>query len=122
MSQLIIDFLVSSRNLSDSDVDRLTCLVIALRQKRLGMAPLKVEDVKGRVIFEINVPELYEYFNINEVDTEHAREVFAHFIAPLVSDRFVSRFEHDMAMIKSDISGKINVIEAIMEERGRHII
>lgn len=122
MSQLIIDFLLSPKDFSNRDLDRLTGLLITLRQRRLGITPDKVTDKNGNVICECIVPKLYDYFNIDEVNTDHAREVFAYYLTPLVRDKFVTRFEFDLAMTKKELSQEIAVINATMEERNRHIL
>jgi chromosome segregation ATPase len=122
MSQLIIDFLLSPKDFSNRDLDRLTGLLITLRQRRLGITPGKVTDKNGNVICECIVPKLYDYFNIDEVNTDHAREVFAYYLTPLVRDKFVTRFEFDLAMTKKELSQEIAVINATIEERNRHIL
>lgn len=122
MSQLIIDFLLSPKDFSNRDLDRLTGLLIALRQRRLGITPGKVTDKNGNVICECIVPKLYDYFNIDEVNTDHAREVFAYYLTPLVRDKFVTRFEFDLAMTKKELSQEIAIMNATIEERNRHIL
>lgn len=44
VSHLIIDFLFSPNGLGNSDLDRLVGMMIALRQKRLGIGPKQVTD------------------------------------------------------------------------------
>ena len=62
----------------------------------------------------------------HEVDVNHARETFALLISPLVRDKMVSRSEYDLAEMRHEMSEKIAVakatLDAILEERSRHII
>jgi hypothetical protein len=66
--------------------------------------------------------EVYYNFDARTMDTDHAREVFAHLLTPLVKDKFISRFDFDMAEIKHEMDQITAVTEAIIKERNRHPI
>jgi len=122
ISRLILDFLFAPSSLSNYDLDRLVGLMIALRQNRLGIEPKQVTDANGNVICECQIPRLYGSIKMQEADIDNVRVAFAHFLTPLVKDKFVSRFDYDMAEIRHETSKIIAVNEAIIEERSRHII
>jgi hypothetical protein len=122
VSRLIIDFLFSPNGLGNSDLDRLVGMMIALRQKRLGIGPKRVTDANGKIMCQCQIPSITIDFESYEVDTNHAREAFTLYLAPLVRDKFVSRFEYDLAEMSHKISKETAIIEATIAERGRHII
>jgi len=122
VSHLIIDFLFAPNSISTYDLDRLVNIMIALRQNRLGIKPNRVIDANGNVICECQVPKVYSNFDTDKVDTDHAREAFAYLLSPLVKDKFVSRHDYEMAEFRHEYSQKTAVMEAILEERSRHII
>jgi len=122
ISHLIIDFLFAPEAISNYDLDWLVDIMIVLRQNRLGIRPTCVTDKNGKVICECHVPKVYRNFDAHTVDIDHAREVFAHLLTPLVKDKFISRFDFDMAEIKHEIDQSTAVIEAIIKERNRHLL
>lgn len=122
MSHLIIDFLVAPNRMSNHDLDQLVRVMITLRQNRLGIKPSRVTDASGNVICECQVPKMYSGFDAEKVDIDHTREVFALCLAPLVKDRFVPRFDYDLAQFEHEVSEKLASVQATLEERRRHII
>jgi predicted nucleic acid-binding Zn-ribbon protein len=122
VSRLLLDFLFAPKAISDYDIDRLVSLMIGLRQKRLGIGPKQVIDPDGKVICECQLPRMYGNTKMDEPDIDEVRGVFAHLLTPLVKDKFISRFDYDMAEIKNETSQTIAVTEAILEERKKHII
>lgn len=117
VSRLILDFLGAPDTLNNSDFDRLVSLMISLRQKRLGIEPKRVTDANGEVICECLIPEIYGNIKVSDSDIDGIRGTFAHFLTPLVKDKFISRFDYDMAELKN----KAEVFSAIVEERNRHL-
>ena len=57
-----------------------------------------------------------------EVDINHAREVFAYLLSPLVRDKLVSKFEYYLAETRHQLDRNVDVIEAAIEEGHRHLI
>ena len=118
VSRLIIDFLFAPKSISDYDLDRLVSLMIGLRQKRLGVGPKQVKDFNGNVVCECQVPRIYGYIRMNESDIDEVREKFARLLTPLVEDKFISRFDYKMAEMRH----KVEIVEAILQERKQHLI
>jgi len=58
---------------------------------------------------------------LSEKDIDNVRAEFAQMLSPLVKDKFVSRFDYDMAEIKHEMSKTTAVIEATLKERSRHL-
>lgn len=116
ISRLIIDFLFLPSNLSEYDLDRLVNLFVVLRQERLGIEPNRVTDTNGEVICECLIPKIYGNIKGSDSDIDSIRETFARLLTPLVKDKFISRFEYDMAESRH----KKDVLLAILEERDRN--
>ncbi len=126
ISHLIIDFLSNSGSITDYDLDRLVDMMIALRQNRLGVEPKQVTDANGKVICQCQVPRISTDLKAHEIDVNYVMETFALLISPLVKDKMVSRSEYDLAEKGYELSEKMAVpqatLDAILEERRRHII
>jgi len=118
VSRLIIDFLFAPKSISDYDLDRLVSLMIGLRQKRLGIGPKRLNDPNGKVVCECQVPGIYGDIRMGESDIDEVRGKFAHLLAPLVKDKFISKFDYEMRESRH----KIEICDAILDERKRHII
>ena len=103
-------------NLSEYDLDRLVNLLIALRQKRLGIEPRRVTDANGEVICECLIPKICGNIKVSDSDIDGIRATFAHLLTPMVKDKFISRFEYDMAETRH----KKEILLAILEERNRN--
>jgi len=95
----IIGFLISPEALGDNDIDELVRLMIYLRQHRLGIGPQQVKDSGGNVVCECKVPKLYTNLNEYEIDKDAARKKLALYLAPLVEDKFMPRWEYDSAQL-----------------------
>ena len=104
-------------NLSEYDLDRLVSLLITLRQQRLGIEPRRVTGANGEVVCECLMPKIYGNIKVSDSDIDGIRATFAHLLTPMVKDKFISRFEYDMAESKH----KGEILLAIMEERNHHI-
>ena len=111
-----MDFLSTPSNLSKYDLDRLVSLLIALRQKWLGVEPEPVTGVNGEMVCECLVPKIYGSIRTSEIDIDNVRTDFAQRLAPMVKDKFISRFEYDMAESRH----KTEIVLATLEERNRN--
>lgn len=96
---VIIGFLISPEYLSDNDIDELVRLMIHLRQYRLGIGPQQVKDGGGNVVCECKVPKLYTNLNEYEIDEDEARKKLALYLAPLVKDKFMPRWEYNSVQL-----------------------
>lgn len=126
ISRLMIDFLFAPNGLGSNDLDRLVGMMIALRQKRLGIEPKQVTDTNGQIVCQCQTPRITIDFKSRDVDIDHARKALAHYLAPLVKDKFVTKFEYNQAEVQYGLSRDIAVMEATIKatsaERGRHLI
>ncbi len=111
MSKSILDFLSCSEEIDNNDLDRLTGAMIALRQNRLGVEPTSVIDRYGKVICKCLTPVITTDLKAYNINTDHVRGVFAHLLTPLVKDKFVSKFDHDIEVLRSEMLGQIKVIK-----------
>lgn len=118
MSHLIISFLFDPNNIRDHEMDRFVGLMIGLRQKRLGIGPKQVTDRTGKVVCECQVPRMYGTVAMVESDIDKARENFAYLLAPLVKDKFISKFDYQMR----EVQHGIEIADAILTERRQHLI
>jgi len=116
VSRLIIDFLFAPKNISDRDLDRLVSMMVMLKQKRLGIGTEQVTDANGTVVCQCQLPCITTDFEEHEIDIDHARGTFAYFLSPLVRDKFVSRFEYDLAKMERDYSKEIAVLEGKLSD------
>ncbi|GAF70253.1 unnamed protein product, partial [marine sediment metagenome] len=114
IAQLILAFLAAPNALSDSGLNDLVSLMVALRQIRLGVGAKQVKDASGEVICECQIPEIYHKVELDSVDINLAREQLALCLVPLVKDKFVSKFEYEMAERRH----ATEVIEAILQAKG----
>jgi len=117
VSRLILDFLGAPDTLNNFDFDRLVSLMITLRQKRLGIEPKRVTGANGQVICECLIPKIYGNIKVSDSDIDGIRGVLAHVLTPMVKDKFISRFDYDMAELRH----KTEVLSAIIQERNRHV-
>jgi len=119
VAHLIIDFLLAPDGLGEYNLDGLVSFMIRLRQKRLGIGPKQVKDASGNVICECQVPEICVNLKMSDSDIDSIRGVFAQLLTPMVKDKFVSRFDYDMAVMKYKNEKKLAFLTGIMEERNR---
>jgi hypothetical protein len=118
ITNLIMGFLLSSKGLSDYNLDHFVSLMIALRQKRLGIEPKEVKDSSGKVICKCTVPEIHNDMNAHKVDIDSARETFAFYLSELVKDRFVLKLEHEYTKVMSDAQLVLAKAELVKKEKG----
>ena len=103
-ANLIAGFLVLPNGLDDDNLDKLVGLMVALRQKRLGLEPKQVKDVEGNVICQCPVPIIANLDN-KDIDMDIIKEQLALHLMPLVKDKFVPIFQHQAGMIENHIKG-----------------
>ena len=96
---LVLGFLSATDLLNDYDFDQIAKLILAMRQSRLGVAPMRVVDAKGNVVCQCPVPRQYIPFNQYGVTIAKAKEKLALYLVPLVKDKFVPKFEYEAAQI-----------------------
>jgi hypothetical protein len=118
LTHLILGFLFAPEGIDNDDLDRLVSLMIGLRQKRLGIGPRQARDRDGKVICECQVPRIYGDISTDESDIDEVREKFAHLLTPLVKDKFISRFDYDVR----EMSHKVDILQATVDERNRHLL
>jgi len=114
IAQLILAFLAAPNALSAHGLDDLVSLMVALRQIRLGVGAKQVKDASGEVICECQIPEIYHKVELDSVDINLAREQLALCLVPLVKDKFVSKFDYEMAERRH----ATEVVEAILRAKG----
>ena len=103
---LIINFLIAPHAITDYDIDTLVSWMIAIRQKRLGIAPKQVKDPNGKVICECSLPVIYSNLgNQSDADINAVREKLALCLMPLVQDKYVPKVIYEAAQINQIISG-----------------
>lgn len=125
ISWLIVNFLFEPGNLKKSDFDRLVNMMISVRQSRLGISPKQVTDSNGNIVCECQLPTITSTFNLSEITIDNLRVELAHMLTPLVMDKFVSRFDYDIAKTKHIMDKGMAVlnakIEVIKSERERYL-
>lgn len=99
IAHLIITFLFNANTLNDHDLDRLVGLMVGLRQKRLGVGPKQVKDASGKIVCECQVPAIHSSLDAYNVDIDQIREELAFYLMPLVKDKFVSKWDYEMAKL-----------------------
>lgn len=103
-ANLIAGFLVSPNGLDDYNLDKLVRLMVALRQKRLGVALEQGRDAEGNLTCQCTIPVIGNLEN-KDIDMDTIRERLALQLMPLVKDKFVHILQHQMEVIESHISG-----------------
>ncbi len=103
-ANLIVAFLVSPKGLDDYNLDRLVRLMVALRQKRLGVALEQGRDAEGNLTCQCTIPVIGNLEN-KDIDMDTIRERLALQLMPLVKDKFVPILQHQMEVIESHTAG-----------------
>jgi len=103
-ANLIVGFLVLPEGLDDDNLDKLVGLMLALRQKRLGLEPKQVKDAEGNVICQCPVPVIANLDN-KDINMDTIRVELAMHLMPLVKDKFVPILQHQVGMIENHILG-----------------
>ncbi len=119
ISSLVLDFLRSSKGISDSGLDQLVSMLITLRQYRLGIGPKQVTDGTGKLVCQCPVPAITTNFGTTKADMDDARGTLAHYLTPLVQDKFVLKFDHDLAVMRHGITEQLAYLKGIVEESNR---
>jgi len=101
-ANLIAAFLVLPKGLDDYNLDKLVGLMVALRQKRLGVGPKQVRGTEGNVICQCPVPVIANLDN-KDIDMDIIRERLALHLVPLVKDKFISVLEHEIALVQCKV-------------------
>jgi len=96
-SNLIAGFLILPKGLDDDNLDKLVGLMVALRQKRLGVGSKQVRDAEGNIICQCPVPVIANLDN-SGINMDNVRERLALHLMPLVKDKFISVLEHGIAL------------------------
>jgi hypothetical protein len=94
---LIIGFLTSKKSLREQCLDDLVKLLIALRQKTMGIGPKKVIGANGEVICECTVPVI-DSINTLNVDLNTIRGMLALNLVPFLKDKYITILEHEIAL------------------------
>ena len=95
-TRVILGFLVNPEVLSDRDFDHLASLVMGVRAVRLGTGPKVARDSSGKVICACQVPHTLSLVLPGDINVDTARRSLALHLEPLVRDKFVSVYEHEM--------------------------
>lgn len=103
-ANLVAAFLVSPKELDDYNLDKLVRLMLALRQKRLGVALEQGRDAEGNLTCECTIPVIGSLDN-KDIDMDTIRERLALQLMPLVKDKFVPILQHQIEVLKSQMSG-----------------
>ena len=111
-ANLIAVFLVSPKGLDDDNLDKLVGLMVALRQKRLGVGPKRVRDTEGNVICQCLVPVIANLDN-SGINMDNVRERLALHLMPLVKDKFVPILQHQIDLTGSHTSGETDMLHKL---------
>ena len=103
-ANLIVGFLVLPNGLDDNNFDKLVRLMVALRQKRLGVALEQGRDAEGNLTCQCPVPVIGN-LDSKDINRDEIRQWLALHLMPLVKDKFVPIFQHQMEVIESHIAG-----------------
>ena len=101
---LVFGFLSAPHLFSDYDFDQLAKMVLALRQIRLGAAPMRVMDNKGNVVCQCPIPEQYIPFKNYGITFDQAKERLAMYLLPVVKDLFIPRSEYLQAKLTQEVA------------------
>jgi hypothetical protein len=93
VSRLVLELILAPESVPDSDIDRLTRLMLYVRQHRLGIDPAKVKTVDNELIYECSIPKWHFEPIKYGADMEEARLKLATLLAPCLKDEFMTKFE-----------------------------
>jgi len=96
-ANLIATFLVLPNGLDNDKLDKLVRLMLALRQKRLGVALEQGRDAAGNLTCQCAIPIIGNLDN-KDIDMNMIREQLALDLMPLVRDKFIHVLEHKTAL------------------------
>ncbi len=103
-ANLIAAFLVSPKVLNDYNLDKFVRLMVALRQKRLGFPLEQGKDVAGNLTCQCTIP-IIGNLDDKDIDMEIIRNQLALDLMPLVKDKFITIWQHQVEVIESHTSG-----------------
>jgi len=89
--------LASPKGLNDDNFDKLIGLMLALRQKRLGVVLEQGRDIAGNSTCQCTIPTIG---NLDDkgIDMDVIRNQLALNLMPLVKDKFVPLLQHEMEL------------------------
>ena len=96
-ANLIAAFLILPNGLDNDKLDKLVRLMLALRQKRLGIALEQGKDAAGNLTCPCTIPIIGNLDN-KDIDMNMIRERLALDLMPLVRDNFIPVLEHKTAL------------------------
>lgn len=96
-ANLIAAFLILPNRLDNDKLDKLVRLMLALRQKRLGVALEQGKDAAGNLTCQCTIPVIGNLDN-KDIDMEIIRNQLALDLMPLVRDNFIPVLEHKTAL------------------------
>ncbi len=111
-ANLIAGFLVLPNGLDDYNFDKLVRLMVALRQKRLGVELEQVVDAEGNLTCQCPVPVIANLDN-KDIDMDMIRVELAMHLMPLVKDKFVPILQHQIEVIESHTSGGTDMLHKL---------
>jgi len=116
IAHIIICFLVAPGKITNHDFDRLVEMMIALRQKRLGIKPKQVTDANGNLVCRCQTPMITTDLENYKVDIDWIREKFAFSLEPLFRDKFVSKLKYELSNMHHKNQVQIAELKGIIKE------
>ncbi len=101
-ANLIAAFLVSPKVLDDYNLDKFVRLIVALRQKRLGIPLEQGRDAAGNLTCECRIPVIGN-LDDKDIDMDMIREQLALHLISLVRDKFIPVLEHNWAIAQCKV-------------------
>ena len=103
-ANLIAAFLILPNGLDNDKLDKLVRLMVALRQKRLGVALEQGRDAAGNLTCQCTIP-IIDNLDNKDIDMDVIRNQLALHLMPLVKDKFITIWQHQVEVIESHTSG-----------------
>ncbi len=101
---LVLAFLQNPEAMSDYDFERFAETINGVWMARSGKKTKQVVDSEGKVLCQCPVPVLHIPLEDCGVAMDKARERLAKYLVPLVSDKFVPKFEYEQAKIMDELN------------------
>jgi len=104
-ANLIVAFLVAPKGLDNDKLDKLVGLMVALRQKRLGVALEQSRDAEGNLTCQCTIPAIGNLVD-KDIDMDMIRRKLALDLMPLFKDEFIPVLQHkiELALCKFERS------------------
>ena len=96
-ANLIAAFLILPNGLDNDKLDKFVRLMVALRQKRLGVALEQGKDAAGNLTCQCTIPVIGN-LDDKDIDMDIIRNQLALNLMPLVKDKFIPLLQHDMEL------------------------